>query len=268
MAPLADREACIAGAPPEGNPVSRMTPMRFPSPLLEGRLVQRYKRFLADVDLATGERVTAHCANPGAMLGLTAPGARVLLSRSTNPARKLAFSWQVVKAGPPGDAPQWIGIDTSLPNRLAAEALREGRIAELAGYGSVRPEVPYGRGSRVDFLLEEPGRPPCYLEIKNCHLMREPGFAEFPDCVAARSAKHMDELAAMVASGARAVLVFVIQMRAERFDVARDIDPAYDAAMRRARAAGVEVYAYACRVSPEEIAIERPVRVLDGTAAA
>jgi sugar fermentation stimulation protein A len=236
--------------------------VRFPSPLLEGRLIERYKRFLADVELDTGERVTAHCANPGAMLGLMRPGARVLLSRSTNPLRKLAYSWELVDIAEASEAPRLVGINTSRPNALVAEALAQGRLAPLAGYERVRPEVKYGRNSRVDFLLESEGRAPCYLEVKNCHLMREPGLAEFPDCVAARSAKHLGELAAMVAGGARAVLVYVIQMEAERFDVARDIDPAFDAAFRRALAAGVEAYAYVCRVTPEEVAIERPVAIV------
>lgn len=236
--------------------------MRFASPLVEARLVRRYKRFLADVELASGEVVTAHCANPGAMLGLTAPGSRAFLSRSANPKRKLAWSWELVEVDLPGSGPGLVGINTSRPNALVAEALAEGRIAPLAGYGRVRPEVPYGRASRVDFLLEEPGRPPCYVEVKNCHFMREPGLAEFPDCVAARSAKHMDELAAMVAEGARAVLVSVIQMPAARYDVARDIDPAYDRAFRRARAAGVEAYAFACDVSPEGVTLARQVEVV------
>jgi sugar fermentation stimulation protein A len=231
--------------------------MRFPHPLLEGRLVQRYKRFLADVDLATGERVTAHCANPGAMLGLCAPGARVLLSASDSPTRKLKFSWELVEAAPVGGgAERWVGINTSRPNALVAEALREGRLQPFSGYARVRPEVKYGRASRVDFLLEaDDGRPPLYLEVKNCHLMRQDGLAEFPDCVAARSARHMDELAAMVAQGARAALVYVIQMRAERFCVAADLDPAYAAASARARAAGVEVHALVCRVTPQEVTI-------------
>jgi sugar fermentation stimulation protein A len=234
--------------------------MRFSAPLLEGRLVQRYKRFLADIDLASGERVTAHCANPGAMLGLVAPGNKVLLSRSTNPLRKLAYSWEVVEASF-GGVPQLVGINTSRPNALVAEALREGLIDPVAGYTRIRPEVKYGRNSRVDFLLEGDGQPPCYLEVKNVHFMRRPGLAEFPDCVAARSAKHLDELSAMVAAGARAVLVYLIQMNAARFDVARDIDPAYNAAFVRALAAGVESYAFVCRVTPEEITIDRPVPI-------
>lgn len=236
--------------------------MRFPSPLLEGRLVRRYKRFLADVDLATGERVTAHCANPGAMLGLAEPGERVLLSRTANPLRKLAYSWEFVEVAAGGGPAQLVGINTSRPNALVAEALAEGRIPPLAGYAEARPEVKYGRNSRVDFLLSGSGRPPCYLEVKNVHLMRRPGLAEFPDCVAARSAKHLGELADMVAAGARAVLVYVIQMAADRFDIARDIDPAYDRAAARARAAGVEMYAYACRIGPESIVIGPEIEIV------
>jgi sugar fermentation stimulation protein A len=195
------------------------------------------------------------------MLGLTAPGNRVLVSRSTNPLRKLGFSWEIVEASF-GGATQLVGINTSRPNALVAEALSARRLPPLAGYGRVRPEVKYGKNSRVDFLLEADGHPPCYLEVKNCHFMRHPGLAEFPDCVAARSAKHLRELSDMVAAGARAVLVYVIQMDADRFDVARDIDPAYGAAFSSALAAGVESYAFACRVTSEEIVIDREVEIV------
>jgi sugar fermentation stimulation protein A len=236
--------------------------MRFQEPLLEGRLLERYKRFLADIVLADGEQVTAHCANPGAMMGLKEPGSRVFLSRASNPARKLRYNWEFVEVPAGGGPHQLIGINTSRPNLLVAEALREGRLAPFAHYDRVRPEVKYGRSSRVDFLLEKDGEPPCYLEVKNCHLMRQAGFAEFPDCVAARSAKHLYELADMVATGARAALVYVIQMNAERFDVARDIDPAYDKAFRHALAAGVESYAYVCRITTEEVVIDRPVPIV------
>ena len=236
--------------------------MRFHEPLIEGRLVQRYKRFLADVDLAGGGRVTVHCANPGAMLGLQEPGSRVLLSRATNPKRKLGYSWEFVETAAGGGPLQLVGINTSRPNLLVAEALQERRLAPFARYDRIRPEVRYGRSSRVDFLLEADGEPPLYLEVKNCHLMRSAGFAEFPDCVAARSARHLHELAAMVAAGCRAALVYVIQMDAERFDVARDIDPAFDAAFRHALAAGVESYAYVCRLTPQEVAIDRPVPIV------
>jgi sugar fermentation stimulation protein A len=236
--------------------------MRFDEPLIEGRLVERYKRFLADIDLDSGERVTAHCANPGAMLGLKEPGSRVLLSRATNPSRKLKFNWELVEVAAGGGPRQLVGINTSRPNLLVAEALRQGRLAPFAGYDRVRPEVKYGRNSRVDFLLEKDGEPPCYLEVKNCHLMREAGLGEFPDCIAARSAKHLLELADMVALGARAALVYVVQMTAERFDVARDIDRTYDATFRHALAAGVESYAYICRVTPQEVAIDRPIPIV------
>ncbi|MBB4039808.1 sugar fermentation stimulation protein A [Microvirga flocculans] len=236
--------------------------MRFQETLLGGRLIERYKRFLADIELDTGEVVTAHCANPGAMLGLKEPGSRVLLSRATNPSRKLRYNWEFVEVAAGGGPLQLVGINTSRPNLLVAEALREGRLAPFAAYDRVRPEVKYGKSSRVDFLLEKDGERPCYLEVKNCHLMREAGFAEFPDCVAARSAKHLYELADMVAQGARAALVYVIQMDAERFDVARDIDPAYDRAFRHALASGVESYAYDCRITPQDVTIDRPVPIV------
>lgn len=135
--------------------------MRFPGPLIEGRLVRRYKRFLADIEVADGSLVTAHCANPGAMLGLNQPGSRVLLSASTNPARKLGFSWELVEADLPGGL-QWVGINTMRPNALVAEAFAGGRLAPLSEYASLRPEVRYGRASRVDFLATGEGVPPCH----------------------------------------------------------------------------------------------------------
>jgi sugar fermentation stimulation protein A len=196
------------------------------------------------------------------MLGLKEPGSRVFLSRASNPARKLGYNWEFVEVPAGGGPPQLVGINTSRPNLLVAEALREGRLAPFTGYERVRPEVKYGRASRIDFLLESDGRPPCYLEVKNCHLMRAPGFAEFPDCVAARSAKHLHELAQMAAGGARAALIYVVQMEADRFDVARDIDPAYDAAFRHALAAGVESYAFVCRIDLNGIAIDRQIPIV------
>src|SRR3712207_5647823 len=217
--------------------------MRFSEPLVEGRLVERYKRFLADVDLTTGERVTAHCANPGAMMGLVAPGSRVLLSRASGAKRKLAWNWEFIEVAAGGGPDQLVGINASRPNRLVAEALADKRLEPFAGYDRIRPEVKYGRNSRVDFLLERDGAAPCCLEVKNCHLMREAGFAEFPDCVAARSAKHLYELADMAAAGARAAPVYAIQMRGECFDGPRHIDPAHDKAFRHALAAGGRAHA-------------------------
>ena len=236
--------------------------MRFEKPLVSGRLLRRYKRFLADISLDDGSEITAHVANPGAMLGLDAQGARVFLSRSDNPKRKLPYSWEIVEAAPMhGGAPRLVGVNTAQPNRLVAEALAAGALAPFRDYAHVRPEVRYGEASRVDFLLSGEGRAPCYLEVKNVHLMREDGLAEFPDCKAARSARHMRELAAMCAQGARAALVYVVQMQAERFAVAADLDPAYAAACHAAREAGVEIHAYRCDVTPEAITIAEPITV-------
>lgn len=213
--------------------------MEYASPLVEARLLRRYKRFLADMAFADGTVVTAHCANPGAMLGLTTPGSRAMLWRSDNPKRALPWSWELVEIGAP-DNPQWVGINTSRPNALAEEAIRAGIIPQLSGYDSLRREVRYGKSSRIDILLEHPQRPPCYVEVKNVHLMRRPGLAEFPDCVTARGTKHLGELADMVAAGHRAVMLYVVQMRAEAFCLADDLDPTYAAAWRKATLAGVE----------------------------
>src|SRR5260370_39020409 len=176
--------------------------MRFPAPLFPATLVRRYKRFLADVVLPSGETVTVHCANPGSMIGLDIPGARIWLSKSANSKRKLTHSWELIEVDL-GAGVEFVGIDTMDPNAVAGEAIAAGVIPELAGYDGVRREVRYGANSRVDFLLEAPLRPPCYVEIKNVHLMRERGLAEFPDAVTRRGTKHLAELAAMVAAGHR-----------------------------------------------------------------
>jgi sugar fermentation stimulation protein A len=218
--------------------------MLFPQPLIPGVLVQRYKRFLADIALDDGREITAHCPNPGAMLGLNTPGLRAWVSRSADPKRKLAHTLELVEAD--GGL---VGINTMHPNRLVAEALAADHFPELTGYATHRREVRYGTRSRVDFLLEAPGRPPCWLEVKNCHLMRTPGLAEFPDCVAARSTKHLGELEAMVAEGDRAAVLFVVQRTdCHRFAPARDCDPAFASALKRVQANGVEVYVYACEI--------------------
>ena len=162
-----------------------------------------------------------------------------------------------------GSGAELVGINTSNPNALAAEALAAGRIEELAGYASLRREVKYGKNSRVGFLLEVPARPPCYVEVKNVHLMRQPGLAEFPDAVTKRGAKHLGELADMAAAGARAVMLFLIQIgSAARFALARDIDPAYGAAFDRARAAGVEAVAYRCLIEHKAITLAGPVPIV------
>jgi sugar fermentation stimulation protein A len=236
--------------------------MRFPAPLLPATLVKRYKRFLADVVLPSGETITVHCANPGSMIGLAAPGARVWLSKSANPKRKLVHSWELIEVDF-GTGAELVGINTAHPNALAAEAIAAGAIPELAGYGVLRREVKYGKNSRVDILLEHPQRPPCYVEIKNVHLMRLPGLAEFPDAVTKRGAKHLGELADMVAAGHRAAMLFLVQIgSARRFALARDIDPGYGHAFDAARAAGVEAIAYRCGISCDGIEVVEPVSIV------
>lgn len=232
--------------------------MDFAQPLQPGTLLRRYKRFLADVMLDDGTEVTAHCANPGAMLGLNAPGTRVWLEPVASPPRKLAHAWRLVELPAGGFA----GIDASLPNGLVAEALAAGHIPAAAGYASIRREVPYGTGNRVDFLLEQPGRPRLWLEVKNVHLCRTDGWAEFPDCVTARGARHLGALAAMVAAGDRAMLLYVVQRTdCTLFRLAADLDPAYARAAATARAAGVEMVAHATTIDPEGVRLLGPIPI-------
>jgi sugar fermentation stimulation protein A len=234
--------------------------MKFSEPLVRGTLVKRYKRFLSDIQLSDGELVVAHCANPGAMLGLNTAGAEVWLSRSRNPARKLAYSWELVRVGE-----HLVGINTGLPNAIVAEAVQAGKIKELRGYDTIRREVRYGVNSRIDLLLDAPGKPTCYVEIKNVHLKRGPA-AEFPDCPTVRGAKHLRELAEMVALGYRAVMVYLVQRGdCDYFTVADDLDPAYGRAFREALQRGVEAICYTCKVTVDAIEIGRalPVRLPD-----
>ena len=229
--------------------------MEFPSPLERGVLVSRYKRFFADVVLDDGREITAHCPNPGAMLGLNTPGLPAWISRSDDLKRKLAHTLELVEAD--GGL---VGINTMHPNRLVAEALAADAIPELTGYATHRREVRYGANSRVDFLLEAPGRAPCWLEIKNCHLRRSGTLAEFPDCVAARSLKHLRELTAMVEAGERAVMLFVIQRTdCDAFAACAELDPAYARGLTEAAAAGVEVLARACEITPQAVRLAGPI---------
>jgi sugar fermentation stimulation protein len=233
--------------------------MRFSAPLVAGRLVRRYKRFLADVILDDGTEITAHCANPGSMLGLATPGTRVLLSRSADPKRKLPWSWELLDLDG-----AMVGINTGHPNGIVAEAITGGLVPELSGYETLKREVRYGKNSRVDMLLTGGGRPDCYVEVKNVHLMRQAGLAEFPDSVTARGAKHLAELGDMVEAGHRAVMMFLVQRTdCDRFALAADIDPAYAAAFAIARERGVEALVYACDITPEAIVVSRAVGMAD-----
>lgn len=235
--------------------------MKFPSQLIHGRLIKRYKRFLADVALDGGEAITATVPNTGSMMGLATPGLGVWLSTNDSPTRKYRHTLELVELAPPAMAtnrkPTLVGINTGHPNRIVAEAITTGVIAPLAGYASLRGEVKYGVNSRIDILLEDPERGLCYVEIKNVHLSRRDGLAEFPDSVTQRGAKHLVELSSMVSAGHRAVMVYLVQRSdAERFGIASDIDPAYSAAFEEARAQGVEAIVCRCKVTTSEIMVE------------
>ncbi|MBT3359271.1 MAG: DNA/RNA nuclease SfsA [Rhodospirillales bacterium] len=232
--------------------------MKFPDPLLHGRLIKRYKRFLADVELDSGETVTAHCANSGSMLSVNEPGSEVWLSPARNPNRKLRYTWELIQIGE-----ALVGINTGHPNALVAEAVADGIIDELTGYTQIRREVKYGRNSRIDLLLEGEGRRPCYVEVKNVTMRRDlsAGTAvEFPDSVTARGAKHLDELSEMVREGCRAVMFYFVQRTdGMGFALASDIDPVYAERFTAARKAEVEAICYGARISPEEILVDRPI---------
>ena len=235
--------------------------MKFAVELVPATLLRRYKRFLADVELPDGSVTTVHVANPGAMTGLQQTGARVWLSKSPSLTRKLPYSWELIEADF-GAGPELVGVNTMHPNAIVAEALAARAIPELAGYAGVRREVKYGAASRIDFLLEDPARSPCYVEVKNVHMMRRPGLAEFPDSVTARGARHLEELAIVAKAGARAVMLFVIQIGSSTaFALARDIDPAYGRAFDTARAAGVEAIAYTCAIRRDGLALAGPVPI-------
>ena len=238
--------------------------MKFTHPLVPGILVQRYKRFLADVTIAGGVTVTASCPNTGSMLGLTKPGSKVWLSESDSPTRKYRHTWELIEADL-GVGPQLVGINTGRPNALVTEAIQTELIPELSGYSTLRREVKYGLNSRIDVLLSGgPDSRDCYVEVKNVHLMREAGLAEFPDSKTERGAKHLRELASMVDQGHRAVMVFLVQRSdAESFRLAADIDPTYAAAFQTAAASGVEMLCYRCRLSPSEIAVEKRLEIAD-----
>lgn len=236
--------------------------MQFSPTLKRGRLVQRYKRFLADVILDDGSAITASCPNTGAMLGLTTPGSTVWLSQSNSPTRKYAHTWEMIETDL-GNGPVLVGIDTGLPNRIVSEAIAAGAIAPLSGYATQRREVKYGESSRIDILLEDPARGRCYVEIKNVHLSRRHGLAEFPDCKTERGVKHLNELSAMVRQGHRAVMLYLVQRQdAETFTCASDLDPSYAKAFAAASVAGVEALAYRCRLTPDEIVIDRPIPIV------
>ncbi|WP_170382079.1 DNA/RNA nuclease SfsA [Ruegeria atlantica] len=227
--------------------------MRFETPLVPARLIRRYKRFLADCTLEDGREVTAHCANPGSMMGLAEPGERIWLEPNDDPKKKLKYGWRLVDH----ENGQFTGVDTSVPNKALRAALEAGEIPELAAYETIRPEVKYGENSRIDFLLTQPDLPDAYVEVKSVTLSRQQGLAEFPDSVTARGTKHLGELAAMAAQGHRAIMLYLVQRTdCDQFTLAADIDPAYAAAFQAAQTQGVERLIYGTRISPEGVWVQ------------
>lgn len=226
--------------------------MRFQTDLIPARLIRRYKRFLADCRLEDGREITAHCANPGSMMGLADEGIKVWLEPNDDPKKKLRFGWRLVDH----ENGNFTGVDTSVPSRALRNTFEQRLIAELAAYQTVRPEVKYGENSRIDFLLTQDGLPDCYVEVKSVTLSRTQGQAEFPDSVTKRGAKHLQELSHMVAQGHRAVMLYLVQRTdCTTFTLAHDIDPTYHCEYLAAREAGVETLCISTEISPEEITV-------------
>ena len=236
--------------------------MLFPTPLRRGTLIRRYKRFLADVALESGNTVVAHCPNPGSMAGLAEPGAEVWLSPAANPKRKLQWTWELVRDAATGSL---VGINTGRANAVVEEALEAGLADPALAASTIRREVRYGDGSRVDFLLTSEDGRHCYVEVKSVTLRRSlspPHIGEFPDAVTARGTRHLRELSAVCAAGDRAVLLYLVQREdCETVRMAADIDPVYAAAARAAHSTGVEFRALGCRISPGGIAAAAPLPV-------
>ena len=230
--------------------------MRFQTPLVPATLIRRYKRFLADMRLADGREVTAHCANPGSMLGMATPGMTCWLEPNDDPRRKLRHSWKLIE----GPAGEMVVVDTGIANAVAAEALETGCLPALSGHHAIRREVRMGSASRVDFVLDGPAGA-TFVEVKSVTLLRG-GWAEFPDSVTARGRRHIEELAALARAGGRAAMLYVVARDdAARVRIAADIDPAYARAFDQARADGVEMHALACRIDTCGVCPAQPLAV-------
>lgn len=222
--------------------------MTFSTPLIPGKLIRRYKRFLADIELDTGEVVVAHCTNSGSMKSCIVEGADVFLSPAKDPKRKTQYTWEMIKING-----KWVGINTGIPNILAYDAIKNQQIIGLKGYTEVKREVKYGN-SRIDIFAEKENEK-CFIEVKNVTL-KEGNYARFPDAVTTRGKKHLETLMEIKAAGMRAVMLYVIQrMDVEIFAPAREIDPEYAETLIRAFASGVEVFPVVAEVSPESIEI-------------
>ena len=228
--------------------------MVLPQPLVAGRLVRRYKRFLADIELEDGSLVTAHTPNTGSMQQCAVPGQQVLLSKSDNPKRKLAWSWELVRVNE-----HWVDINTHRANRVVEEALRNNVLRCFQNY-SVRPEFPFAE-SRIDFMLEGANEK-VLLEVKNVTLCCQPGVACFPDAVTTRGQKHLRDLMLAKEQGWRAVIFFLVQRSdAQTFSPADEIDAEYGRLLREAVSCGVEALAYRTRVSPESSKVDQQIPI-------
>lgn len=226
----------------------------------QGRLIKRYKRFLADVVLDDGSQLTVHCPNTGSMKNCADPGSEVWIKDSGNPKRKYLFGWELVRV----EGRFWACINTGRANALIKEAIEAGVIDELQGYETIRQEVKYGdENSRIDLFLEDAQRPSCYVEIKNVTLLEQQGLGAFPDAVTTRGAKHLRELMLMVEQGYRSVLIFCVPHTGiEQVRPADHIDPKYGQLLREAISAGVEVYAYGAKITPQEVTISHSLPIL------
>lgn len=243
--------------------------MKFEDSLQKATLIKRYKRFLADICLEEGaekdQEVVAYVANPGAMLTLQKPGSTIWISKVPPESdRKLRYDWHLIETAPG----TLVGVNTSLANKIVHEALLEKRIPEFQSYDKIRPEVKYGQNSRIDFLLEDSTASkasPCYLEVKNVnHIDLDGHTALFPDAVTKRGTKHLEELIELVKQGKRACVLYLMQRGdCDGFKAAADIDPVFAKTMQRAHQSGVEFYCYACKVTPEEIILEKRIKILD-----
>ncbi|THF54045.1 DNA/RNA nuclease SfsA [Allorhizobium terrae] len=229
--------------------------MKFDPELVPATLIRRYKRFLFDATLDSGEEITGFCPNTGSMRGLTAPGSRIWLSIHDSPSRKYRYGFELIEA-----ENTLVGVNTALPNKLAIEAIQAGLVSDLAQYSSLRTEQRYGENSRIDLLLSTPNREDCYVEVKNVHFIRTKGLAEFPDSVTTRGAKHLNELGKLVQSGKRAVMLYIIQRDdCDGLAICGDLDPGYGRAFQAAIAQGVEAYAVKCAITPYFIAPHKNV---------
>lgn len=235
--------------------------MKYSNSLQRVQLIQRYKRFLADVEWLDGRQMTVHTANTGSMLGCSTPGNYIWIRDSENDKRKYRYSWEISE----DDNGNLIGVNTGLANKLVVEAIEQDSISELSGYSNIRTEMPYGESSRIDIFLkdQQSALPNCYVEVKNVTAREgEDGYAIFPDAVTARGTKHLFELIRMVQAGHRAVIFFCIQRNdANQFRAAHEIDPKYAQTLVYAVENGVEALAYSVEISPQEIVLRDKISV-------